>query len=192
MKSMVLLPVAAAFLFTAIPALAQDGPRHGGPRGERGLVEMLEHKRGPGGEGRAEKWKEEREKVKAMSPEEREKFMEARHAERRAKMEERIKEMPPEKQEEARAKMAEFDARREKMREELMALPPEEREAKMEEMHEKMKEEHKARRAEAVEKTWEESSAEERKAFCDAAATKCGDGEDSVVCAKAKTACGVP
>lgn len=133
MKSLMLTSVAAALLLAAAPVAAQDAAAAGAPP-----VAEIEHK-GPHGD-RAEKWREDHKRMKDMSPEEREAFIEKRRADRRAKMEARINALPPEEQAAARDKMIEMEARREAMHQELMAMPPEERRAKMKEIQAKMKE----------------------------------------------------
>ncbi|MBU0800912.1 MAG: DUF3106 domain-containing protein [Alphaproteobacteria bacterium] len=194
MTSRFILPVLAVLLLTTAPVLAQDASAET-PRAEKSLADMWDKKYGDKkhdgekGERRAA-WKADKEKMKDMTPEQRHEFMESRAAERKAEMMAEIEKMPPEKQEEARKKMAEFEAKREAVRKELMGLPPEERAARMEELHKEMKEKHKGDREAKFKKRWNDASAEDRAAFCARSVEKCTGGEDEPrLCVKAKDLC---
>lgn len=122
MKSLALLPVMALILITAAPVTVRAAdPEPPSFRNDG-------------------QWREDREKMKSMSPQEREKFMAERQAARQAKIEEYINSLPPEEQGAARDKMGEMEARRSQLRQELMALPPEERRARMKELREERRE----------------------------------------------------
>lgn len=118
----------AAMLAVAAPQSAQAGDPEGVPAIGADAPPMMMDGKGPGGhEGRRG---EMREKMKHMTPEEREAF--------HAKMKAKFDSLPPEKQAEIKAKMEERRARHEEMREKMKDMSPEERA----EMKKKWKEEH--------------------------------------------------
>lgn len=194
MNARFILPAFAALMLTATPVLAEDKPAGKAKYADKSIVEMWDRKDGEGkrykgGERRAD-WQAEKEKIKALSPEERAAYMEKKQAERKARMQERIEKMPPEKQAEARAKMEEFEARRAAVKQELMALPPEEREARMKELQNDMKAKYGAAHEDRFQKRWDNASADDRAAFCERAATECGGDDKPRLCAKATEICG--
>lgn len=115
-----------AMLAVAAPQTAQAGDPDGVPAIGADAPPMMGD--GPGRRG------EMREKLKNMTPEEREAFQ--------AKMKEKFDSLPPEKQAEIKAKMEERRARHAEMREKMKDMTPEERAA----MKKKWMEEHGDRR----------------------------------------------
>lgn len=113
----------AAMLAVAAPQAAQAGDPDGVPAIGTDAPPMMKGD-GPGRRG------EMREKLKNMTPEEREAFQ--------AKMKEKFDNLPPEKQAEIKAKMEERRARHAEMREKMKNMSPEERA----EMKKKWMEEH--------------------------------------------------
>ncbi len=117
----------AAMLAVATPQTAQAGDPDGVPAiGADAPPPPMMMGDGPGAGRRGEM----REKLKNMTPEEREAF--------HAKMREKFDSLPPEKQAEIKAKMEERHGRHAAMREKMKNMTPEERA----EMKKKWKEEH--------------------------------------------------
>lgn len=114
----------AAMLAVAAPQAAQAGDPDGVPAISTDTPPIMGDGHGPGRRG------EMREKMKNMTPEEREAFQ--------AKMKEKFDSLPPEKQAEIKAKMEERRARHAEMREKMKNMSPEERA----EMKKKWMEEH--------------------------------------------------
>jgi hypothetical protein len=186
------VPSAALYIADDAPPPPPGGDE---ARPPRNLADMWDHKRGErgpgGGKGHREEWKAQMEKMKDMSPEEREAYKEKFMAEKRAKMEERISKLPPEKQEEARKRMAEFEAKRKQMHDELMALPPEEREARMKEMSKEFFEKNREKHTEKFKERWDKASDEDKAAFCAKAKDHCTGGDDEpYLCQQSATVCG--
>lgn len=217
MKTRFLLPALAAVLLCSAAVPAAHAAANGFTPGsfqlaaddsatdDSSLNDMFKGDRG--GE-RGEKWKAEMEKMKDMSPEEREAHKQELMADKKKKMEERISQLPPEQQDEARKRMEEFEAKRKAMHDELMALPPEERAKRMKEMGQQMRGQNDGKRMERMKENWGKASPEEKQAFCARVSGRCADmmntpdgggdakaagrggrGGGGMLCEKAKTLC---